>query len=93
MESIRRIQEIDRTKPKHERTYKGRPPTIQPDAVRRLKEDDFRNGKAWYANGQTGSASESGRGAVPTRSTGQSPSTSEPTRVARPRFSRTRCAA
>jgi DNA invertase Pin-like site-specific DNA recombinase len=40
MESIRRIQEIDRTKPKHERTYKGRPPTIQPDAVRRLKEDE-----------------------------------------------------
>ena len=35
--SIRRIQEIDRTKPKHERTYKGRPPTIQPDEVRRLK--------------------------------------------------------
>jgi DNA invertase Pin-like site-specific DNA recombinase len=24
----------------HERTYKGRPPTIQPDAVRRLKEDE-----------------------------------------------------
>ena len=37
MEAIRRIQEIDRTQPKHERTYKGRPPTIQPDEVRRLK--------------------------------------------------------
>ena len=40
MESIRRIQEIDRTKPKHERTYKGRPPTIQPDEVRRLKDEE-----------------------------------------------------
>jgi DNA invertase Pin-like site-specific DNA recombinase len=40
MESIRRIQEIDRTKPKHERTYKGRPPTIQPDEVRRLKDKE-----------------------------------------------------
>jgi DNA invertase Pin-like site-specific DNA recombinase len=40
MESIRRIQEIDRTKPKHERTYKGRPPTIQPDEVRRLKHEE-----------------------------------------------------
>jgi DNA invertase Pin-like site-specific DNA recombinase len=33
-------QEIDRTKPKHERTYKGRPPTIQPDEVRRLKDEE-----------------------------------------------------
>ena len=33
MESIRRIQEIDRTKPRHERTYKGRPPTIRPTAI------------------------------------------------------------
>jgi DNA invertase Pin-like site-specific DNA recombinase len=40
MESIRRIQEIDRTNPKHERTYKGRPPTIQPDEVRRLKDEE-----------------------------------------------------
>jgi DNA invertase Pin-like site-specific DNA recombinase len=40
MESIRRIQEIDRTKPKHERTYKGRPPTIQPNEVRRLKNEE-----------------------------------------------------
>jgi DNA invertase Pin-like site-specific DNA recombinase len=40
MESIRRIQEIDRTKPKHERTYKGRPPTIQPEEVRRLKHQE-----------------------------------------------------
>jgi DNA invertase Pin-like site-specific DNA recombinase len=40
MESIRRIQEIDRTKPKHERTYKGRPPSIQPDEVLRLKDDE-----------------------------------------------------
>jgi len=40
MESIRRIQEIDRTKPKHERTYKGRPPTNQPDEVRRLKDEE-----------------------------------------------------
>ena len=40
MEFIRRIQEIDRTKPKHERTYKGRPPTIQPDEVRRLKDEE-----------------------------------------------------
>jgi DNA invertase Pin-like site-specific DNA recombinase len=40
MESIRRIQEIDRRKPKHERTYKGRPPTIQPDEVRRLKDEE-----------------------------------------------------
>jgi len=40
MESIRRIQEIDRTKPKHERTYKGRPATIQPDEVRRLKDEE-----------------------------------------------------
>src|SRR3954447_23854363 len=40
MESIRRIQEIDRTKPKHERTYKGRPPTIEPEQVRRLKDEE-----------------------------------------------------
>ena len=40
MEAIRRIQEIDRTKPKHERSYKGRPPTIQPDEVRRLKDGE-----------------------------------------------------
>ena len=40
MESIPRIQEIDRTKPKHERTYKGHPPTIQPDEVRRLKDEE-----------------------------------------------------
>jgi DNA invertase Pin-like site-specific DNA recombinase len=40
MESIRRIQEIDRTKPRHERTYKGRPPTIRPDEVRRLKDEE-----------------------------------------------------
>ena len=30
----------DRTKPKHERTYKGRPPTIQPHEVRRLKDEE-----------------------------------------------------
>ncbi len=29
-----------RRKPKHERTYKGRPPTIQPDEVRRLKDEE-----------------------------------------------------
>ncbi len=40
MEAIRRIQEIDRTKPREERTYKGRPPTIKPDEVRRLKDDE-----------------------------------------------------
>ena len=33
MESIRRIQEIDRTKP-------SRPPTIRPDEVRRLKDEE-----------------------------------------------------
>src|SRR5215212_9043888 len=40
MEAIRRIQEIDRGKPKHERTYRGRPPSIKADEVRRLKEDE-----------------------------------------------------
>ena len=32
----RRIKEIGRTKPKHERSYQGRPPTIDPDEIRQL---------------------------------------------------------
>lgn len=39
MEAIRRLKEIDRTKPKEERTYRGRPPTIDPQEVRRLKDE------------------------------------------------------
>ncbi|MGF9764467.1 recombinase family protein [Microvirga sp. 0TCS3.31] len=37
-EAIRRIREIDSTKPKHERTYQGRPPTINPDEIRQLRD-------------------------------------------------------
>ncbi len=40
MESIRRLKEIDRSKPRPERTYQGRPPTIDAGAVIRLKEDE-----------------------------------------------------
>lgn len=40
MEAIRRLKEIDRTKPKHERTYKGRPPSIRPEEVRRLRYEE-----------------------------------------------------
>src|SRR5215212_12140760 len=39
MEAIHRIQEIDRTKPKHERTYQGRPATINPDVIRQLRDE------------------------------------------------------
>jgi DNA invertase Pin-like site-specific DNA recombinase len=39
MESIRRIKEIDNTKPKNKRTYRGRPPTIKRDEVHRLKQE------------------------------------------------------
>jgi DNA invertase Pin-like site-specific DNA recombinase len=38
-EAIRRIKEIDSTKPKHERTYQGRPPTINPDEIRQLRDE------------------------------------------------------
>jgi DNA invertase Pin-like site-specific DNA recombinase len=38
-EAIRRIKEIDNTKPKHERTYQGRPPTINPDVIRQLRDE------------------------------------------------------
>jgi DNA invertase Pin-like site-specific DNA recombinase len=31
---------LNRTKPTHERTYKCRPLTIQPDEVRRLKDEE-----------------------------------------------------
>jgi DNA invertase Pin-like site-specific DNA recombinase len=39
VEAIRRIKEIDSTKPKHERTYQGRPPTINPDVIRQLRDE------------------------------------------------------
>jgi len=39
VEAIRRIKEIDSTKPKHERTYQGRPPTIIPDVIRQLRDE------------------------------------------------------
>jgi DNA invertase Pin-like site-specific DNA recombinase len=38
-EAIRRIKEIDSTKPKHERTYQGRPPTINPVEIRLLRDE------------------------------------------------------
>ena len=38
-EAIRRIKEIDSTKLKHERTYQGRPPTINPDEIRQLRDE------------------------------------------------------
>jgi len=38
-EAIRRIKEIDSTKPKHERTYQGRPPTINPVEIRQLRDE------------------------------------------------------
>ena len=39
MEGIRRQKELDQAKPKHERTYKGRPPSIDAAEVRRRKEE------------------------------------------------------
>jgi DNA invertase Pin-like site-specific DNA recombinase len=38
-EAIKRLKEIDRVKPWGERTYKGRPPSISLEDVRRLKNE------------------------------------------------------
>lgn len=40
MEAIRRLKELDRTKPRSERTYQGRPPSIDPAEVRRLRYEE-----------------------------------------------------
>ena len=57
MESWPHPQEIDRTKPKHERTYKGRPSTIQPDEVRRLEDQEKLGGSEIAARLGVGRAS------------------------------------